>query len=83
MLARLAAFLDRNRIRVLAAAVVGAAVAGALGFGAAGRLSPYGQNDPATQSVQSSQPESIACVTARENIFGAVPRGIRLPYCRA
>jgi RND superfamily putative drug exporter len=54
MLAHLASFLHRNRIRVLFAAVLGAAVAGALGFGVASRLSPYGQDDPATQSVQAT-----------------------------
>src|SRR2546421_12768372 len=54
MLAGFAAFLHRNRRRVLFAAVLGAAIAGALGFGVASKLSPYGQNDPATQSVQAT-----------------------------
>jgi RND superfamily putative drug exporter len=54
MLTALAAFLHRNRVRVLFVTVIGAAIAGALGFGVASRLSPYGQNDPATQSVQAT-----------------------------
>ncbi|HEY3725891.1 MAG TPA: MMPL family transporter [Solirubrobacteraceae bacterium] len=53
-MSRLAAFLDRNGRRVLMAAVLGAIVAGVLGFGVAGKLSPYGQDDPATQSVQAT-----------------------------
>ena len=52
MLARLAAFLRANGKRVLLATVVGVVVAGVFGFGVAKRLSPYGANDPATQSVQ-------------------------------
>jgi uncharacterized membrane protein YdfJ with MMPL/SSD domain len=52
MLARLATFLYGHRRRVLAVALVGAAVAGAFGAGVATHLSPYGANDPATQSVQ-------------------------------
>src|SRR5690348_16805610 len=52
MLGRLAAFLYANGRRVLIAAVIGVAVAGAFGFGVAKHLSPYGANDPATQSVQ-------------------------------
>jgi putative drug exporter of the RND superfamily len=54
LLDRLAAFLHRRRRAVLAAAVAGAVLAGAFGFGVAGRLSPYGANDPSTQSVQAS-----------------------------
>jgi RND superfamily putative drug exporter len=52
MLGRLATFLHAHGRKVLLIAVVGAAVAGALGFGVAKHLSPYGANDPATQSVQ-------------------------------
>ena len=54
MLARLAMFLQTHGRKVLLVAVVGFAVAGAFGFGVAKRLSPYGANDPATQSVQAS-----------------------------
>ncbi len=54
MLARLATFLYGHRRRVLAVAVLAAAVAGTFGAGAATHLSPYGANDPATQSVQAT-----------------------------
>ncbi len=54
MLSRLATFLHANGRRVLAVAVVAAAIAGAFGFGVAKDLSPYGANDPATQSVQAT-----------------------------
>jgi RND superfamily putative drug exporter len=54
MLDRLATFLHANGRRVLLVAVLGAAVAGALGLGVTKRLSPYGANDPATQSVQAT-----------------------------
>ncbi len=54
MLTRLATFLHANGRRVLIVAVIGAVVAGAFGFGVAKRLSPYGANDPATQSVQAT-----------------------------
>ena len=39
---------------MLLVAVIGAAVAGVFGAGVAKHLSPYGANDPATQSVQAS-----------------------------
>ncbi|HLJ01962.1 MAG TPA: MMPL family transporter [Solirubrobacteraceae bacterium] len=54
MLSPLAAFLHRNRFRVLAAAVVGFALALAFGVGVAKHMSPYGASDPATQSVQAT-----------------------------
>jgi uncharacterized membrane protein YdfJ with MMPL/SSD domain len=54
MLARLATFLHAHGRKVLLVAVIGVAVAGAFGFGVAKRLSPYGADDPATQSVQAS-----------------------------
>src|SRR6266566_4096273 len=54
MLARLAAFLYANGRRVLVVAVVGAIAAGVFGFSVAKRMSPYGADDPATQSVQAS-----------------------------
>lgn len=54
MLSRLATFLYGHRRYVLMAAVVLAAVAGAFGVGVAKHLSPYGANDPATQSVQAT-----------------------------
>ena len=51
---RLADFLYVNRRRILIVAVIGAAACGALGAGVAKHLSPYGANDPATQSVQAT-----------------------------
>ncbi len=53
-MSRLAAFLYAHRRRVLALAVIGAALATAFGSGVASHLSPYGANDPATQSVQAA-----------------------------
>jgi uncharacterized membrane protein YdfJ with MMPL/SSD domain len=54
MLTRLATFLFTYRRRILALAVIGAAVAGVLGVGVAKQMSPYGANDPATQAVQAT-----------------------------
>src|SRR6266542_1728211 len=49
-----ASFVYRNRRRVLLVALLGIAVAGVFGLGVAKRLSPYGDTDPSTQSVQAS-----------------------------
>src|ERR671936_1581463 len=54
MLGRLAAFQYANGRRVVFAAIVAAAIAGALGFGVAKHMSPYGADDPATESVQAT-----------------------------
>ena len=54
MLARLAGLLHTRGRAVLAAAVVVAAVSAVFGAGVAGGMSPYGANDPATQSVQAT-----------------------------
>jgi RND superfamily putative drug exporter len=54
MLGRLATFLHANGRRVLAVAVVAAVIAGAFGASVAKDLSPYGDKDPATQSVQAT-----------------------------
>jgi putative drug exporter of the RND superfamily len=54
MLGRLAAFLYAHRRAVLYATVIGAVVAGVFGSSVAQHLSPYGANDPATQSVQAT-----------------------------
>ncbi len=54
MLERLATFLYRNRLRVLVTALVGVVIAGAFGVGVTKRLSPYGDTDPSTQSVQAT-----------------------------
>jgi RND superfamily putative drug exporter len=54
MLTNLATFIHGNGRRVLLIAVLGAAIAGAFGFGVAKHMSPYGADDPATQSVQAT-----------------------------
>src|SRR5215471_5913258 len=54
MLARLATFLQANGRRVVLAAVIFAAVAGVFGLGVFHRVSPFGDTDPATQSVQAT-----------------------------
>jgi RND superfamily putative drug exporter len=54
VLERLAEFLQANGRRVLLLALAGVIVAGVFGFGVAKRMSPYGADDPATQSVQAS-----------------------------
>ncbi len=52
MFGKLAKFTHAHGRRVLFVAVIGAAVAAVFGIGVAKRLSPYGANDPSTQSVQ-------------------------------
>jgi uncharacterized membrane protein YdfJ with MMPL/SSD domain len=54
MLTRLADFLHAHGRPVLIVAVIGAAICGVFGIGVAKDLSPYGANDPATQSVQAT-----------------------------
>ncbi len=54
MFDKLATFAYSNRRRVLMIAVIGAAIAGVFGAGVSNRLSPYGADDPATQSVQAT-----------------------------
>src|SRR6266516_6279950 len=49
-----ASFVYWNRRRVLLVALLGIAVAGVFGLGVAKRLSPYGDTDPATQSVKAT-----------------------------
>jgi RND superfamily putative drug exporter len=53
-MSRLADFLHANGRRVLAVAVVAAAIAGAFGASVANDMSPYGADDPATESVQAT-----------------------------
>jgi uncharacterized membrane protein YdfJ with MMPL/SSD domain len=55
MFGKLAKLAHENSRRVLFAAVVGAAVAGVFGAGVEKHMSPYGANDPATQSVQAER----------------------------
>jgi uncharacterized membrane protein YdfJ with MMPL/SSD domain len=52
MLNALANLASRHARTVVVAAVFGAVVAGALGADVANRLDPYGDDDPATESVQ-------------------------------
>jgi uncharacterized membrane protein YdfJ with MMPL/SSD domain len=54
MFENLATFIQRNRRRVLFVAMAAIVVAGAFGLGVAKRLSPYGDTDPSTQSVQAT-----------------------------
>ena len=54
MLERLASFVYQNRRRVLLFGLLGIVVAGVFGLGVAKRLSPYGDTDPSTQSVQAT-----------------------------
>src|ERR687887_1381892 len=54
MLTKLATFIHANRRRVLLVVVLAAAIAGAFGFGVAKHMSPYGADDPATQSVKAT-----------------------------
>jgi len=49
-----ASFVYRNRRRVLLVALLGIVAAGVFGLGVAKRLSPYGDTDPSTQSVQAT-----------------------------
>jgi len=55
MLTSLAAFIHTTGRRILLVAVLAAAIAGAFGFGVAKHMSPYGADDPATQSVQATK----------------------------
>ena len=54
MFEKLATFVYTNRRRVLSVVVVAAAIAGVFGAGVSSGLSPYGANDPGTQSVQAT-----------------------------
>ena len=55
MFVKLAKFADAHGRRVLFVAVIGAAIAGAFGFGVEKHMSPYAATDPATQSVQAER----------------------------
>jgi RND superfamily putative drug exporter len=88
MFEKLAIFVHTNRRRVLFAAVIGAAVAGVFGMGVAKRLSPYGADDPSTQSVQAKNryqasagrqidPGVIALVTAGDVRSASAARRVR------
>ena len=54
MFEKLATFAYSNRRRVLFVGVIGAVIAGVFGTSVSSHLSPYGADDPATQSVQAT-----------------------------
>jgi RND superfamily putative drug exporter len=54
MLERLASFVHRNSRRVVIVALVAIGAAGVFGLGVAKRLGPYGDTDPATESVRAT-----------------------------
>jgi uncharacterized membrane protein YdfJ with MMPL/SSD domain len=60
MLNALAGLATRRARRIVVLAVLGAVVAGALGAGVANRLDPYGDDDPATESVQADERLQVA-----------------------
>ena len=70
MLSKLATFLYANRRRVLLTAVVVVVIAGLFGLGVVKRLSPYGDTDPATQSVQAT--DRFEAATGRQIDPGVV-----------
>src|SRR5256885_10375944 len=87
VLANLATFIHAHGRQVLLAVVVGAVIAGAFGFGVAKHMSPYGADDPATQSVQATDrfeaaagrkidPGIVAIVSAGDVRTGAVERRV-------
>jgi putative drug exporter of the RND superfamily len=87
MLTNLATFIHANGRRVLLVAVLAAAIAGAFGFGVAKHMSPYGADDPATQSVQATNrfeaeagrkidPGIVAIVSAGDVRTNAVERRV-------
>ena len=88
MLERLASFEHRNRRRLLLVALLGVGVAVVFGLGVAKRLSPYGDTDPSSQSVQATNryeaatgrqidPGVIALVTAGDVHSAAAKRRVR------
>jgi len=70
MFVKLATFAYSNRRRVLFLAVISAVIAGVFGSGVASRLSPYGVDDPATQSVQAK--DRFQAATGRQIDPGVV-----------
>ena len=70
MLTRLAAFLHAHGRRVLFVAVIAAAVAGVFGAGVSSRLSPFGANDPNTQSVEAQN--RVQNATGRQTDPGVI-----------
>ncbi len=85
MFEKLATFVYIKRRRVLFVAVVAAAIAGVFGAGVSSGLSPYGANDPATQSVQATN--RFQAATGRQidpGVVALVSSGdVRSPAARA
>jgi len=88
MLESVATFTHRYRRRVLLVALVSIGVAGVFGLGVAKRLSPYGDTDPSTQSVQATKryqaatgiqvdPGVVALVTTGDVHSAAAGRRVR------
>ena len=88
MFEKLATFVHSNRRRVLFVGVIGVTIAGVFGLGVAKRLSPFGDEDPATQSVQAMNryqaaagrqidPGVIALVSAGNVHSAGVERRVR------
>jgi uncharacterized membrane protein YdfJ with MMPL/SSD domain len=83
-----ASFIDRNRRRVLIAALLVVALAAVFGLGVAKRLGPYGDTDPSTQSVHATNrfeaatgrqidPGVVALVTTNGVHSAAAERRVR------
>jgi putative drug exporter of the RND superfamily len=85
VLSRLATFLHANGRRVVFAAVLAAAIAGAFGASVAKHMSPYGANDPATQSVKAT--DRFAHAAGRQIDAGVValvqPGDVHRPAAKA
>jgi RND superfamily putative drug exporter len=81
----LARAIDRRGRRILVLAVIGAALAAFFGAGVAGRLSPYGAKDPATQSVQAtSRYQAVAHRQIEPGLIALIRSGdIAAPAARA
>jgi uncharacterized membrane protein YdfJ with MMPL/SSD domain len=88
MFEKLATFIYANRRRVLMLAVIGAAVVAVFGAGVSKHMSPYGVDDPATQSVQATRrfqaatgrqidPGVVALVSSGDVRSGAARRRIQ------
>jgi uncharacterized membrane protein YdfJ with MMPL/SSD domain len=84
MLTNLATFVHANSRRVLLVAVLAAAVAGVIGVGVTKRMSPYGADDPATQSVQATNRfEAVAHRKIDPGVVAIVSAGdVRSPAVR-
>jgi uncharacterized membrane protein YdfJ with MMPL/SSD domain len=81
---RLAKFTGAHPKRVLLTALVLAVVAGVFGFGVADRLGPYGADDPATESVKTSEAlERATGLTTTDNVVVLIRGGATAPVVAA